>query len=25
VLEFTYADVHERPGYVLAMLRRHGL
>lgn len=25
VLEFTYVDVHERPGYVLAMLRRHGL
>ena len=25
VLEFTYVDVHERPGYVLEMLRRHGL
>lgn len=25
VLEFTYVDVHQRPGYVLSMLRRHGL
>ena len=25
VLEFTYADVKDRPDYVLATLRRHGL
>ena len=25
VLEFTYADIKDRPDYVLATLRRHGL
>jgi hypothetical protein len=25
VLEFTYADIHDRPGYVIALLRRYGL
>jgi very-short-patch-repair endonuclease len=25
VLEFTYTDIKDRPDYVLATLRRHGL
>jgi very-short-patch-repair endonuclease len=25
VLEFTYADIRDRPGYVIALLRQYGL